>query len=94
MDQIDRLLEMENKIDVLIEQGKKINRLMELSNNQWKEQLQMRGDDKDEKMKKLNYHSERIEQLIERIDTLLAEPLAYYRSPQSLEPQYTSDQVI
>jgi len=62
-DKIDRLLEKENKIDELIKQGKTINRLIELSDNQWEEQIRMRGNDKDETTKRLNDHSERIEQL-------------------------------
>jgi hypothetical protein len=65
---------------------------MELSDNQWEEQLRMRGDDKDETMKRLNDHSERIEQLTEWVDALFVEPLAYRRPPQSPESQNTSDQ--
>jgi len=92
LDKINRLLERRNKIDMLIEQGKKINRSMELFNSRWEEQLRMRGDDKDGTKKTFNDHSEMINQLNKKLDALSLEPLAYRRLPQSLESQNTSDQ--
>ena len=45
----------------------------------------MRDDNKDEMTRRLNDHSERIEQLTERVDALFAKPLTYQRLPSSLE---------
>ena len=70
-DKIDKLLETENKIDRLIQQGE---RLLALSEN-----------DKTETKRRLYEHSEKIEQLTERVKALFIEPLAYRRPPLSPE---------
>jgi chromosome segregation ATPase len=88
-DKIDKLLEGESKIDKLIQQGK---RLLELSESRWDEELRKRDNDKNETTRRLDEHSEKIEQLTERIDALFAEPLTYRRPPQSPESQNLEDQ--
>jgi seryl-tRNA synthetase len=70
-EKIDKLLEIESKIDRLIQQGE---RLLALSENH-----------KSETKRRLDEHSEKIEQLMERVEALFAEPLAYRRPPLSPE---------
>jgi chromosome segregation ATPase len=62
-EKIDKLLETESKIDRLIQQSE---RLLGLSEN-----------DKIETKRRLDEHSEKNEQLTERVEALFAEPLAY-----------------
>jgi len=88
-DKIDKLLEGENKIDKLIQQGK---RLLELSENRWDEELRKWDNDKNETTRRLNELIEKIEQLTEWIDALFAEPLTYQRTPQSPKSQNLEDQ--
>ena len=70
-DKIDKLLETENKIDRLIQQGERLLALFE--------------NDKTETKRRLDEHSEKIEQLTERVEALFVEPLAYRRTPLSPE---------
>jgi hypothetical protein len=65
------LVETESKIDRLIQQGE---RLLALSKN-----------DKSETKRRLDEHSEKIEQLMERFEALFAKPLVYQRPPLSPE---------
>jgi hypothetical protein len=51
----------------------------------------MRNNDKDETLRILNDHNERIDQLTERVDALFAQPLVHQRpppSPNSLNTSY------
>jgi chromosome segregation ATPase len=68
-EKIDKLLETERKIDQLIQQGEK---LLALSEN-----------DKTETKRRLDEHSEKIEQLMKRVEALFTEPLTYRRPPLS-----------
>jgi hypothetical protein len=82
MEKINKLLEKEDKIDTLIN----------TSEERWQKLLRMRSANKDETARMLNEQIEIIDQLIELVDALCVEPLAYRRPPQSLESQNASDQ--
>jgi chromosome segregation ATPase len=70
-EKIDKLLETERTIDRLIQQGE---RLLAFSEN-----------DKTNTKRRLNEHCEKIEQLMERVEALFIQLLAYRRPPLSLE---------
>jgi hypothetical protein len=77
-EKIDKLLETDSKIDQLIQQGERLLTLYE--------------NDKSETKRRLDEHSEKIEQLIERVEALFTEPLAYRRPPLSPEiPKINSE---
>jgi len=84
--------EFRDKINKLIEKEDKIDKLIEEFEKRWQALLRMRNDNKDETVKILNDHSERIEQSTEGVDALFVEPLAHWRPPQSLESLNTSGQ--
>ena len=88
-EKIDKLLEGERKFDKLIKQGQ---RLLELSESRWDEELRKRDNDKNETMRRLDEHSKKIKQLTQQIEALFAEPLTYRRPPQSLKLQNLEDQ--
>ena len=70
-EKIDKLLETESKIDRLIQQGE---RLLALSEN-----------DKIGTKRRLDEHSEKIEQLMKRVEALFTKPLAYRRPLLSMK---------
>jgi len=79
--------ESRGKIDRLIEEthkmfGERIDKLMEDFDKWWLEFIRMRNNDKDE-VSIINDHTERIDQLTERVDALSMQPLVHWRSPPS-----------
>jgi hypothetical protein len=83
-DKIDKLLEGEIKIDTLIQQGQK---LLELSENRWDEELCKRDNDKNETTRRLDEQSEKIEQLTEQRAAFFTYPISHQRPRQSSESQ-------
>jgi len=66
---------------------------MELSDNRWEKQLQIKNNEKDEATRMLNNYKKKIDQLTEKVDALFAKPLSYQTPPQSPESQNSSDQI-
>ena len=84
-DKIDKLIEKCDKINKLIEHRDKIEKFIQDYKILWKTLPRMRNDKKYETSKIFNDHSQRIDQLIERVDALFAQCIAHQRPPPSLE---------